>query len=400
MERFVGINWKRRTLSVLLSASVVAGTLSGCTASTLDSVRPEVNRHQGMLVFPEQYADAIGEMEDQDGTENVGDGEAGGGIDSGGENNDGTGGGTIVENSAAFDALPYNVVASSDYNKYLDEKVYKPIKEILDSLEGDAAQHLYFRVSHSGYEPFADDTSLIQRGSIYDNRAVGVGSYLRGEVFPNLALKWLSKTPANTSKVTQRRNWWLDVIEGQSVSPNTTWTAAAASGSVDPTLIKMWGNEALDCDTLSEYLQKVRTYSLGTIPNISLKYSLSGGNTTSVLVNDLTGLVENRYHDRMAKTSVDRMFGSYNQYPNRDEVKHDLYFSDEYGVLSAYIDGYSKTIVVLCCFEGYDLDTLLGDKQEQIVSIVRNVYNYTEWTRITEFVPDATVLQAGVKGID
>lgn len=390
MARLGDISWKSKICKIsLVAVSLLA--MTGCTSTTIDSIRPEVNRHQAMLVFPEQYSEAISEVTGQDGTGETSTEE---------ETVESDTAGTIVGNTAAYDPLPYNVVASSDYNKYLDEQVYQPIKKVLDSLPNNAAQHFYFRVFHSGYEPVSGDSSAIQTGSIYDNRMIGTGTNLAGKTVQEFAVGWLSKTPANEGILVQKREAWLQTIESQQISTKTTWMEAVASGSVDKNVIQMWGNEDLACDTLSEYLMQVRSTAVGTIPNIYYKYYMPGGSFINIVVNDTAGVTGNRYTNHMAKTYVDRLFNSYNQYPNRDKVINSFDLEDEYGRVFSYIDGYSKTLIVLCCFEGYDFKSLLGNKEADVSDIFSGIRNYTEWARIAEYVPDAKIIQAGVRGIN
>lgn len=381
-----------------LSLSLVV-TLSGCTYVQLDSVRPEVNNGQAMVVLPEQYG-GISDLEAEDGTSNPAGG-TGGGIDGGGAGGNSGAGGTVVNNPSSFALLPYNVVAAGSYSIYLDEQVYQPISEILTGLPSNVSNHLYFRVFHSGYDPVTEDATLICRASVYDSKQIGSVNYIAGTAFPLFTYKWLAlRTSLNPNVVSSARSNWLSRINSSNVTPQTTWLDAAGEPDVPTTLVQMWGNERLGADTLAEYLQLVRSDVIGVIPNISFKLQLNAASKTTVTINSTTAVTGTRYSDRMAKTDVDRLFGYYNQYSDRRAVTVDFYEYDDYSAVYSYIDGYSKTIVALGCQEGYSFDDLLGAQKDTVLGKISDTLNYTQWTDVQAYVENAVVLQSGVRGMD
>lgn len=402
MGRFGGM-WSR-TVSAVLVSTFILGSVSGCSESSLASVRPEVNNYRGMIVLPELFSDNIIDIEEDDGT-NSGEDESSPGIGGSTDGNDGSSGGTVIGDATYFDPLPYNAMAAPDYIKYLDEQIYQPIRDILSELDSNAQQSIYFRVFHSGYTTVADDTTAIQQASIYDNKMIGSGTNLYGTVFPNLAYNWLGNAVTNednNTRIKKARENVFSVVNRSNVATTATWLAASSSDAFgyNTSILQMWGNERFGAETLQAYLDNVRKYVVGTIPNISLKIYRAGGSTTSVTLNNTNDMDGPRYIDHMSKVNVDRLFGTYNQYKNRETVELDMTYADDYGILFSYIDGYSKTIVALCCFDGTTLEEVLGDSMEQISSLIQGTYDYTQWSEISEFVPNATILQSGVRGMN
>lgn len=391
MGRFEGIKSKTCKLAAVV---LIGGVLTGCTADQLGSVRPEINNANALILYPDSLGSWYGYQTDTDGSDTGG--------SSTGE--DSATGGTVIGNAAYFDVLPYNVMSAPDYNKYLEQEVFQKISAILNGLEGDAASHLYFRVFHSGYTTVADDSTAIQVASIYDNRMIGSGTILRGTVFPNLAYYWLGQSKDNLDTIARARESYLKTINNSGISPTATWMDAAASGMQNNSsysqILRMWGNERFASETLQDHLDEVRHTVIGTVPNINLKVLLANNSSTYVQLNNLFDISGSRYYDHMSKLSVDRLFGSYNQYRNREKCKYDLAYSDDYGMLFSYIDGYSKTIVALCCFDGYTLDNTLGEQRDDVEAIFSGIYDYTQWAEISEFVEGATILQAGTRGMN
>lgn len=379
---------------------LVLGLHTGCTPAYIESVRPEVNGGNAMIVNPGSIAGSTEDLMASGATTD--NSTQGGASDSEGSTSDDKDSIAIVGNSSYYSELPYNVMAAPDYIKYLEQEVYTPIKEIIDEVGGDK---LYFRVFHSGYTTVSDDTTAIQQASIYDNKAIGVGTHLYGEVFPAFAYTWLTSprtSDVNSNTVRAARTSCLTKINTSDASPVTTWMAAAAArpAVIDSNVLKMWGNERLGADTLQQYISAVNSSVLGTVPNITLKLSLAGGRTTSITLNDTSDMTGSRYVDHLSKLSVDRLFDSYNQYKMREQVKFEVSLEDDYAKLYAYIDGYSKTIVAIGCFDGTTLEDTLGNKANTVCDIISGVYNNTEWSQISAYVPNATILQAGVKGIN
>lgn len=398
MAKLGGI--KSKIPNIILVA-LVGCTLSGCTSDQLDLVRPEVNNSNGMVVFPNSYYELFKELEDLDGSGDSTEDESNSGIGIGGGGGTGEPGGTLIGDSASFDALPYNVVSAPDYNTYLNEQVFTKVKTVLDGLENGGPSQLYFRVFHSGYTVVADDTTAIQKASIYDNRSIGTGSVVYGTVFPNLAYYWLGKSDDNIEIISRARNSYMSLINNSNFSPRSTWVNASSVAGSNLSylkIIKMWGNERFNAETLQDHLDDVRSTVIGTVPDITLKILLSSNSSTTVTLNPTNDVVGSRYFDHMSKTSVDRLFGSYNQYKNREQCKYDLLYADSYGLLFAYVDGYSKTIVSLCTMEDVPLEEILGEQYDHVHDIILGVYDYTQWVEISEFVEDATVLQAGTRG--
>lgn len=385
--------------------------LTGCTPTQLDMARPEINRYNGMILSPDTVASEVSEIEGAGpvDTSPGTDGELGEGGEGGdGDGGDSLGGDVVTGAVNVFDPLPYNVVSSPDYVKYLDSEIYKPISEILNSERDADAAPVYFRVFHSGYTGIPGATTQIKRASIYDNKLIDAGSSVVGTIFPFFAYDWLADartSEANYNSVLQSRAVFQSFMDASGISDSSTWLDISSqisdgSLSVVPVVMLMWGNMRVNSETFGEFRTFVSNNVIGAIPNISLRIASSKSSATYVTLNQTSDIVGTRYYDHMTKLDVDRLFGTYNQYEARDTVLFTDVLADTQGVLFYYIDGYSKTIVALCGMDGTSLDEALGSRKDEVVDLISNVLNYTQWEELQGYVPDLVILQSGSRGIN
>lgn len=389
-----GTAFKRLTLS--LGVCLLISATTGCSVATLDQVRPEVNSLQGMVLVPGGI-ESINNLASDNGTGQ--EDSSGSGIVSGGTGAGSDTGGTVVGNSTKFAALPYNVVCARDYSTYLDKYVYLPISQKLDQLYGDASNNLYFRVFHTGYDSYSEDPNSIVRAAPYDSRRVGTLSDLAGTGVSDFALSWLIDLHGNRKGVSAAKNNWLNKIDKSALVPQSTWVQASTDSAVDKLLLQLWGNPRLGADTLQDYLGSVRRSVIGTVPHIKLNLRSSATSSVYITLTD-PNPSDIRYTDHISKESTDRLFGYYNQYPDRNASPIEFCVEDDYTMLYAYVDGYSKTIVLLNAAPGYTLDQLLGEHRAFIASKISSMYNNTEWAKVASLVENATILQKGVRGLD
>ena len=387
--------FKRKVLVPAVACSLVL--MAGCSQAGLDQVRPEVNQHGGMVLLPGAVESLDNLMKD-DGTGTFTSPEDGiGGGNTGAD--DGLGTGTAVENTDRFAALPYNVVAAKDYTRYLDEHIYQPIMQRLEQLPGDNVSHLYFRVFHTGYDPVEDGASLMTRATPYDGRKIGPMRSLGGTGVSEFALEWLVDVGNNKQRVASARRRWQDTINKTSLVPVTTWIQASTVQGLDPLITLMWGNERLDAEQLSDYLAAIRRSVIGTVPNVQLYIKNTATSSTVVNLNQ-TSEMSSRYRDRITRESADRLFTFYNQYPDRSASPTEYSVVDEDTAMYAYVDGYSKTIVLINAELGYTLDALLGEHTAFITGVIEDTFNNTEWSQVSALVRDATIIQKGAKGLE
>lgn len=369
--------------------------LTGCTQSNLDQVRPEINQHNGMVIAPGAF-DSMTELMLDDGTgsyEPAEDGIGGGGSEDGG------GTGTAVSVPDQYAALPYNVVSAKDYSRYLDEQIYKPVVQRLEQLTGDSASHLYFRVYHTGYDLYNDTKDMMVRSTPYDGRKIGSLEKLGGTGVSEFALEWLIDVNNNKRIVNAARQNWLSTINKSGLTPSTAWVQAATDPTLNKTITLMWGNERLGAEHLEDYLKAVRSSVIGTVPSIGLVIRNTANSTTTVAINQIAGQTT-RYQDCMNRTNVDRLFTYYNQYPDRSASPTEFAVMDDHTAMYAYVDGYSKTIVLLNAELGYTLDDLLGVHADFVTETVAGVYNNTEWSQVSGYISGATVIQKGARGLE
>lgn len=388
MERFNDTASKRSKLAKgLLLISISIGILTGCQSYGLDGIRPDVNVSQNMVVF-------------RDSLENIEN--LGVGVEAGSPTptTPDEGSGSIIGDSSRFAALPYTAVAASSYSQYLNKEIYEPIANIIDGLGIDKASRIYFRVFHTGYDPISEGGTEISRGSTYDNKKLGSLTTIRGTALPILTYRWLNSHPENLNVVSTARSSWVKTLEQSGISPNSTWLNAAGQTSIDPNIVKMWGNQRINANTFQQYVNAVYSDVIGTVPNITFTIAVNANSKTSITINPTANIIGNRYYDHMQKTSVDRLFGYYNQYPLRQCSPISVSVADDYSVVFAYIDGYSKTIVALACDETTTLREVFGNKTDSIISLIQSTKDYTCWSEISKYIDNVVLLPAGVRGVD
>lgn len=389
---------KYRLVVGIITLSLGVG-VSGCTPTSLDSIRPEINLDRRMVIFPENMP-GFSELEEDDGSSSYEPPSSG--IGGGGSmGDDGGGGASVVENASTYAELPYSVVCARDYGTYLQNQIYTPIMDALSKLDDTSRNQLYFRVFHSGYNLYSENPNQIVKASAFDNKSIGNVSYIGGTVFQNLAVDWLSTLYDNSASIQHRRSNWLSQLDNLDLDGDTTWLEASTNSSGLPAgLLMLWGNQRVGAETFDEYRAAVKQSVIGTMFNVSLTLKTAANSYSSIILNPSSGLSGSRFVDRMAKSSVDRLFGYYNQYETRSATATEFSMVDDHAAVFAFIDGYSKTIIAIGTGPDTTLPEILGDQYSIVTETVTSAKNNTEWSDISQYVENAEILQDGVRGLN
>lgn len=195
---------------------------------------------------------------------------------------------------------------------------------------------------------------------------------------------------------------WKHEVSKVTIAESAKWEEVAQelteSGSVtERRLAYLWGNPDMRFTTFADYLDSFNSESISSIPNLALKLKIPS--STSVKLNNVD-FASSRYQDFMLKSDVDKLFSSYNFSEQRDRAMLTFYEEQAKAIVYAYVDGYTKTLVVLACEPDKTLDSLLGSRLGEIKAIFSGIRNYTEWEYISEVVEDAVLLQSGSRGVN
>ena len=381
--------------------------LTGCSYKDLDNIRPDVNNEDAMILFADVY-DPGYSLEAGEIFETP-TGSTGGEYPST-EDDDvviDDGGSDVIVSTSNVQPLQYTVATSSSYTTYLDEEVTKPLKEILNSLDPSVSGKLLVRVCHNGFDYVPGSDEAIQKSSSYKQYLSGTGVHnVAGTILPTFFLDWLDGNEYNTitrdgaakSVSSTRKQDVLALIESSGVGTNATWYDAVLGSSLRSEILAMWGNPRLNCQgSLSSYIRAMSSSPIGTVPNIPLKYK-TGGSTGNLMINPVGTYSSAGYIDRLATSSLGIMSTATPQSSIRAQTVHSLNASDKLTIAWAYVDGYSKTFVVIGCDVGQDLETLVGaEVYTKLQSIVSSTLSWNQYAEIGAKGYEVTTLAQGLK---
>lgn len=407
MVQFGGMPWKRVKAVVCLPLALLS--LSSCSMTRIDEMRPEVNREQAMLVDPEAFEQIVG-MEQGDWESGNGNGTSTGGPRlpgmSGGGATEGivSGDEVLTEEDEYTDVtLRAQVVSATSYSRYLSEKVITPIVNICDDMDSHPYDKLYFRVVHRGYDPVGvDESNVMTPASPYDFKLIGSLTRVNGYAISEFAYNYLITVEGNNSLVSSKRRSVISAVNNSGLDVRTSWLSAGDVSRLSSSIKEMWGNERLDAeDSLSAYLQAVNRSAIGTIPDLKL-YVMNGSMGRKALtLNQTTG--NPRYVDNVSKYALNIILGAPNQYPDHKPVRTLSGFEyDEHCLIWYNIDGWSNTTVLIGCDNSTTLPELFGGDYDAIHDIVANISKNSDWAQICamEGMEDASTISAGARGTE
>ena len=435
MARFEGMNFLRSKGICCLLLTLCLSVLTGC--GVVDKLRPELNQMERMRVDPSTIVIDFDDVK-KDAGNTAGGGTVNGSATpggstsrpsggSGGGSSGGSGGGGNYEEPAPtvssgftrdgrmivdpsnFAEVENSVVSAADYSRYLQEKVYDPIMEILNELDKDQKNGLYLRVMHAGYNQ-DPDSGVMKQAPTFD-KTVNYGcSMVGGAAMSTFATEWLQQLPYNQDAVTSARNNAMQIINnfisrnpvpsGYSSWYEVDWLAASSNSSFPKSILKLWGNDRVGAATLGDYIGMMNTQSVGVVPNVKLKVYKSASGSSTVLLNKAS-TTSARYQDGLSTTDINTLFTGFNQFANRScDMIDKVYTDDSSSLLYSYLDGYNKTMVYLSAKPGVDLPTLLGPKYAELNSIITSIQAPTSWQVIQQDYPDLHIVAEGSRGAD
>lgn len=386
MARSEGISWKNKIVLTVVAA-IATTCFTGCDVNDdLKSVRekllPSFNNEDRLLVDPTVYTGVAGHLAEDDSLESEGPEEG------------------LGEVTTTFAELPYTAVSATTYSSYLNSEVYEPLRDLV--VDSGLSGSLYLRVFHAGYEPYGEGEPYIKKGSNFDNKMVGSLSRIGGTALQEFAMDYLYKYFDNRDYVSKLISNWEHEVSKLSIDETAKWEEVAqelteSGDATERRLAYLWGNPDMCFATFSDYMDSFDSESISAIPNLSLKLEIPS--STSVKLNNVD-FASSRYQDFMLKSDVDKLFSSYNFSEQRDRAMLTFHEEQAKAIVYAYVDGYTKTLVVLACEPDKTLDSLLGSRLGEIKSIFSSIRNYTEWEYISEVVEDAVLLQSGSRGVN
>lgn len=409
MVRFGGT----RSKLVIAIVSLVL-TCSGCTQKTVDSIRPEVNHGDGLLLSPSFY-EAGYTLTTNVGEASRGDGESGTEVPDGGGSNEGSsggGGGTYnpgVEDTA-MPPLASSVVSSADYTTYLQEQIKDPVMDALSDLrlatDAETYNKLYFRIFHVGYNKASINTNKdLMRSAIYSFNGVAGSkvTQIGGDSLRDFVYNYLIKRYGNYQLKEKAVQKFQNSLEGLDFS--MSYDAARVDERIPSEIVSMWGSSdnKESCRNLGEFLSRARTYPNRCIPNLTLEALSSTTSSKSVVFNNV-----NRQSNRLpfqggiSVSAFRSILVQMNQFNYADEsVNLSCRDEDANCVLWAYVDNYSTTIVVLGCSPSNTLRSILGSQYNKVSSVIRSTKSWNEVSAIASLLGDnrtPIILESGLRG--
>ena len=405
----------RRVLSCILCVCLL-GTLTGCVGVT-DKFRPDLNLSDGVRIFAEEGEEGGDPSVQPGATANVASS-----VWSGGSPNTGSfkyRNPTRDIDSSNFAETPAAMVEATDYGQYLREQVYQEVLHALEGLDADTMSKIYVRMGHTGYDyqngkmrkvsGWSDTTA---GRSVVTERVVG------GDALIKLADDWLGDLSLNDEHRDSQINYAQSSINSY-MSPedfNKNWYELAGS-RLPAIYYKMFGREGANFRDLQAYYDAIRNDPFNNLPNYNLYYYTGANSTNKMTFNKVNGNDVEHFIGGVPTETVDKLFGTYNQYINRDRPAVTNTVTDTSSILKYNIDGYNKTVIFIGTTAGTNLQELIGTtRYSNILKIISNAYVCTDVSQITSIKKNDyddmgvvthtydysgfTVIPAGTKGVD
>ena len=397
----------KRSKRILPLALAVALT-AGCSGESLDEFRPEINRSHGLLLDMAPVASGMVEL--------IG-GEVGGelGSGSGGNNSDINHGASDVEDpddavvtEEHLAPFSVDVVAASDYARYLRQAAVTPVQDAINSLSTDRRDAVYFRVFHLGYDYGFGGTSNVRQSLACNHISQGSVDNIGGLCVAEFIADWLSSLDSpNRLAVATARNAAFNTIRAYAVDDSTNWITAVTNGNLSPALLSLWGNERHGDavhGSLGEYKNLLRSSEFhGVIPNV--RYAMRKNEVEYVYV-CLNRPIEGRgaaiaYEDHVRVDDLANLFTPYNQYRDRDAEVVSYSASDEHSAIFGYVDGHSVTLAVLGTSYNDTLEDLFGESNAKtLADTIKGLANYTEVDVVSDVIGAVNTIQNGTEVTD
>lgn len=440
MEKFAGIALRPRERSegvhkstriskvakkggAMVCAIALPISLSACSITNLDSFRPEVNRQGNMIIDPNNLGDALGTPDniiyDEAGEWDYNDSF----VDlptmspDGSSNTEG-----VIAASSGFrsdeltkESLPYAVVSSMSYGRYLHTFVFKPVEELIKAEDSEVSSNIYVYGIHTGFAPVGINNSTIMQRDYTNETRFTYGrttGNIGGTVLPQFALDYLTSYNGNEQTIKDTRSLYSLMVKD--LDGSMTWLQASSNRTLKP-LVSMWGNPRFLTTpdgsdqpvepTLSEFRGYMALSSVGTIPDLKLKVKTNKYNddTATIVLNRYSAGVS-RYEDNITRVDCTRLFTACDQWGKDSHggvSPLQGYKVDDHCLLYYSIDGWTKTMIMIGTDKDHTLKELLGDNYSQYTDIMQAIKPNTAVSEIKalEGFDTATTIASGARGV-
>lgn len=406
----------RRALSCVLCL-VLLGLCTGCAGLT-DRFRPDLNLSDGMRIFINEEGEGGGDPSVQPGeTANVA-----ASVWSGGSPNNK---GFQYKNpnrdvdTSNFAETPGDMIECTDYGKYLREQVYEELLKAISGVPKEKRDQLYIRVGHTGYDYDNGKMHKVSGWSGTESgRTVTTDKMVGGGTLITLATDWVGDLSINSEHRESQISYAQSSIRNYMTEEDMGKDWYALAGSKLPNIYyKMFGREGANFKTLQEYYDAIATSPYKNIPNYNLYYYTGVNTTNKMTFNKISGNTTDRYVEGIPIETVDKLFGTYNQYLTREREAKSSTITDTSSILRYDLDGYSKTVIFIGTTTGTDLKELVGDlTYSKLTKLASEAYKNTDVSAIkgikktiyddmgmpidTVDYSNFTVIPAGSKGVD
>lgn len=417
MGIFGGTNFKPmagRRIAVVLATAILLLFGTSCaqiadpnTEFHLDQIRPEINNHGAMLTSPDSIRNGINELETGryvDNTDAIANG-TNGGIDGGVDGVGGNGDTTEWISGSSSTPLPAAGLGTGVYNRYLRDEIFEKLNTLVKENCGDNKVALW--VSSCGYDNADPTASTIRAGANFERTAeYNNPGQFGGKAITKFAETWLGDINSNSMRSDTAVKQAVAAIDSSiknylASHPSVTEAqvkgmsleSVSSSNILDANYTKAWrflcnGSYVMDQPTtLEKYITQIRVNPEWALPEYKLWRSSESKNSNNNLF-DVSPVSEN---PGILKSSAKGIFTPYIQYPDHlapnggEHLKVNLWgpsqsggYNDQHCLLFTHVDGFNKTMVMVCTDGTVSLKDALGDGFAEVEKIVNGAKPYTD----------------------
>lgn len=397
----------KRVIYSLCLAGYCVFTLCGCSAEILDKIRPEVNKGEMLVVFPQSFEEGD-LLESDDGTEaGVPTEYAYTAYDPAHGTTENTTGTEIPERSP----LQYDVIDSTTYAQYLKENIYNPICDVIKEAavdNPDAMDKVYFRMFHIGQNLSESGTGMERsESSVMNNGGGGLVNSVGGPLLNDLTNAYIGSSTFNLSAKQSAMSGAKAAISPLLDKYGSDYsTSEEATKELGEAYVKMWKGSRYSGSTLRAYYVATQsdTEYLYAVPDLDFKYASTSTANGVISMNSVKTLTSGLgYETSFNVTNVYGLFTTVNQFETRGPAQIRMNESDEHAIVWAYIDGYSTTIIIVGTDNLTTLAEQLGSgRASQIAGIVSGTCTWAEYTTVRGSLSDGSqgnLLYAGMTDV-
>ncbi len=374
-----------KIFKVVAATLALAAMLSGCNIG--DMLRPDLNPGK-IRIFPNAAYAADDEMLDngpaEDGVPDSTPGQSsnywpGGSTSTNGDNTSAFKRYNLNTDHTRYKAIDYPVLSSNNYQKYLEDDLYTPLKELIESLENK--DDLYVRVMHTGYT-YTTSTGEYKQSIPFDEKIAGANmkNSCSGYALREYVLSWVGDLAVNTDRIEDSKKTAATKIDklisrdGTELTLDSDIEAVKADGFLSLPYRNMMQNVYHPYATLGEFRDATQNTPYSAIPSLGVYVYSSASSRSELKLNETDSVYDKPYDGSIKDAAVEKVFEHYNQYEFRDKAPTQRCVTDTSSMLWSYIDGYNRTLIYVCTKPGEDLAETMGDSAyRQLLTLVGNL---------------------------